>query len=214
MTHRVLAILVLGVVACAGVPVLREVDPGTQTRTRRACMGLFPHADRWTAVHTMAITMPGGGHSLLMGVTKRAGDKVSTVLMTPEGVVLFRSEYFQGRIVVDRALPPVDGQAFRKGMFRDIRFLFFAPDTEPQKVGRTHDGRMVCRWVEDDTTVDVSLGQTKYIREYQGDTLTREALLSGRVRGGFSERVVFSVHGSLEYRMEFRLISVDDNPIL
>ncbi|MCU0594676.1 MAG: hypothetical protein MUC98_04320, partial [Desulfobacterota bacterium] len=65
------------------------------------CVGLFPPGP-WECVHTIEAVIPGGMTSSLLGITKGdpAGRRLHTVLLTPEGFILFEAERREEEISV------------------------------------------------------------------------------------------------------------------
>jgi len=131
-------------IGCA--PISRKtLGPGSP-EDLPGCYALFP-AESWESVHRIEATIRGGSSSLL-GVTK--GDpserRFESLLLTPEGFILFDAELREGRIVVRRAVAPFDSPAFAGGLMEDVTLLFLPPQVKPTTWGKETDGTMICRW--------------------------------------------------------------------
>ena len=200
-------IFMAGIIACGSIPIIRKMPSALRAKTRKTCLDAFPKG-RWSVVHTIGITLPDGGHSMMVGISTRDESGLHSVLMSPEGVVLFHGDYRNGSIHVSRALPPMNDPEFQRRMFSDIRFLFIPPETKPSVTGLTKDKKIICRWITADHTLDVYPGKTRIIKEYTGKSVTRDAIATGPVTRGFARRVVFNVHGMAGYRMVFTLVEV------
>ena len=127
------------------------------------CVALFPERP-WEAVHRIEAELGVGGSFALIGLTK--GDPVQrnlySVLLTPEGFVLFEAKRREGRLSIIRALPPFDSSAFAKALIEDVDLIFLKPKGRLSESGMAADGSFVCRWIE-------SSGQVKEIIRAKGD---------------------------------------------
>ncbi len=202
---RGLVIIVLMLSACSDLPVIRQVPLSMRTGITSTCMKAYP-GGQWTAVHSIDITLPGGGHSMMLGVTSRTAHGLHSVLMSPEGMVLFQGDLTGGKIHVQRAVHPMDDPEFQRRMFNDIRRLFFPPGQGPALVGRAQK-RIICRWVMPGRVVDVTPGDPLVVREYRHKRLRLVIRYRGPFKGGFAHRMVLQTRGLLGYKMVFTLVS-------
>jgi hypothetical protein len=113
------------------------------------CLAVFPESP-WEAVHGIEAELSVGGSYSLIGVTK--GDPVErnlhSVLLTPEGFVLFEAERSGGRLDIIKALSPFNSFAFAKGLIGDVELIFLVPRGRPSESGMARDGSFVCCWTE------------------------------------------------------------------
>ncbi len=108
------------------------------------CYAIFPR-EPWESVHRIEATVRGGSSSLL-GVTKGEPSerRLQSLLLTPEGVILFDAELSEGRIAVRKAVAPFDSPAFARGLMEDVSLLFLPPQVKPIAWGKETDGTMIC----------------------------------------------------------------------
>jgi hypothetical protein len=148
--------------------------------------------------------------SSLLGITKGdpAGRKLNTVLLAPEGFILFEAEQREDKISVSRAVPPFDSQAFAGGLMEDVSFLFFAPEAMPSKWGRTEDGALFCRWESPDGSRKVihCSGVVKItLLDRRGDPV-KEALLTGPFVKEQASQIELRVYKPAPYRLKMTLL--------
>ena len=190
--------------SCSQVPDLTRVPSSVGEQIVASCQQTYP-TGYWTVVHRIEITLPDRGHSMMMGVTSYGPKGIESVLMSPEGVVLFQGLYSNGRIRVERALPPMDDPGFQHQMFRDIRRLFFPPAGALPRPGRI-GGKAACRWEAKGMVVDVIPGSPTRMRAYRGKRLVQTVRYRGPVQNGFARTMVLETRGMFGYSMVFTLI--------
>ncbi len=218
--------LVLG---CQGLPRLNPVDGPGSFSYQETCCRPFPQG-KWQLLHTIETTFTGGNRGLLMGVTivSSPDGSVHCILMTVEGLVLFDAR-FDGRININRGIPPFDSAGFAEGLLRDIRLVFFKPQSPVTRFGRLENGALVCRyggaaegWVDIllpgyGSQGDGSWGDGSWeIRAYRGD-----GRLTRTVKGAFSEKssgmtqaghgvladkITLTAHGTPQYVLRMTLV--------
>jgi hypothetical protein len=177
-----------------------------------SCNALFPSGP-WECVHKIEGFIGGGGSSSLIGITKGdpAGRELHTVLLTPEGFILFEAQQRGHGILVLRAVAPFDSPAFARGLMDDVSFLFLAPEGMPSTWGRTADGALVCRWERPDgSRREIALSTVPKIslRDRHGD-LDKDALLMAPFVKGLASRIELQVHKPVPYRLKMTLLSVN-----
>ena len=99
-------------------------------------------------MHRIEATIKGGGSSSLLGVTKGEPSerRLQSLLLTPEGFILFDAELSEGGIAVRKAVAPFDSPAFARGLMEDVTLLFLPPQVKPTAWGKETDGTMICNW--------------------------------------------------------------------
>ena len=92
---------------------------------------IFP-VGRWESVHRIEATFRGNSSSLL-GVTKGEPSerRLQSLLLTPEGFILFDAELSEGGIAVRKAVAPFDSPAFARGLMEDVSLLFSLHRSDP-----------------------------------------------------------------------------------
>jgi hypothetical protein len=148
--------------------------------------------------------------SSLLGITKGdpAGRRLHTVLLTPEGFILFEAEQRDNKISVLKAVVPFDSPAFARGLMEDVSFLFLAPGARPSKWGRTADSTVLCRWESPDGSrkeVRCSPVVRITLQDRHGD-LIKEALLTGPFVTGLAFQVELQAYKPAPYRLKMTLL--------
>jgi hypothetical protein len=201
--------------SCGGLPALQALPEEAVRRARDGCREAFP-AGAWSVLHSLEVSLPLGGRSVVMGAS--AGDSTSgevrSVLVSPEGLVVFDAQSKAGRLVIHRALPPLDHLGVAPELFRDVRLVLFAPRARSVQVGRGDQG-MVCRFIEDTETTDVLLqpvGGYRIVRYDARGRVSREIRAHAPIRSGFASRMELSAPGVAGYRIDFQLLRVEQRP--
>jgi hypothetical protein len=175
------------------------------------CYAIFP-AEPWESVHKLEATIRGGGSSSLLGVTK--GDpserRFESLLLTPEGFILFDAELREGRIVVRRAVAPFDSPAFAGGLMEDVTLLFLPPQVKPTTWGKETDGKMICNWEgpdDSDTEITGSMDSGWRIsrRDKKGRVI-KEVVLNGPFVNGLASHVELRASRPASYRLRMTLV--------
>jgi hypothetical protein len=182
--------------------------PGAPEDIER-CVELFP-SEPWECVHKIDAVIQEGMSSSLLGVTKGdpAGRKLHTVLLTPEGFILFEAEQHEDKISVLKAVAPFDSPAFARGLMEDVNLLFLPPQGGPSKWGMTADGATLCRWESPDgSRREIALSTVLKIslRDRHGD-LVKEALLTAPFVKGLASRMELQAHKPAPYRLQMTLL--------
>jgi hypothetical protein len=136
-------------------------------------------------------------------------DRLESVLMSPEGLVLFMAAQTGTEIVVEQSVPPLDNPGFAAGLFDDIRFLFVPWKNRPAKVGTGPAGEQICRWVQRDFVRDLSLFEEGAFRLAEYTASGQLQRLSHHLEvdsSGQAREVDFTVHGVAGYRMLFQRV--------
>jgi len=195
-------------IGCA--PISRKtLGPGSP-EDLPGCYALFP-AESWESVHRIEATIRGGSSSLL-GVTK--GDpserRFESLLLTPEGFILFDAELREGRIVVRRAVAPFDSPAFAGGLMEDVTLLFLPPQVKPTTWGKETDGKMICSWKgpdDSDTEITGSMDSGWRIsRRDKKGRLIKEVVLNGPFVNGLAYHVELRASRPASYRLRMTLV--------
>jgi hypothetical protein len=195
-------------IGCA--PISRKtLGPGSP-EDLPGCYALFP-AESWESIHRIEATIRGGSSSLL-GVTK--GDpserRFESLLLTPEGFILFDAELREGRIVVRRAVAPFDSPAFAGGLMEDVTLLFLPPEVKPTTWGKETDGKMICNWEgpdDSDTEITGSMdsGWRIWRRDKKGRVI-KEVVLNGPFVNGLASHVELRASRPASYRLRMTLV--------
>ena len=196
---------------CAGCLSMPETAfrPGAP-EDLESCAALFPSGP-WECVHKIEAVIQEGMSFFLLGITKGdpADRKLHTVLLTPEGFMLFEAEQLEETISVLKAVAPFDSTAFARGLMEDVNLLFLSPQEGPSKWGRSADGAILCQWESPDgSRREISLSTVLKIslRDRHGD-LVKEALLKAPFVKGLASQMELRAHKPAPYRLKMTLLS-------
>ncbi|MFH0727451.1 MAG: hypothetical protein V2B19_14070 [Pseudomonadota bacterium] len=182
--------------------------------------GIFP-SGRWQLTHAIDAIVMGGEKSGLLGVSVLSSSDrtLRCALMTLEGFVLFAGR-FDGRLTVERALPPFDRPGFAKGLIDDLILLFFPPEGAIQQTGKLPDGARVSRFGSSwDGTIDVIIRDDhtwsvhKYASRHRIERSIEASDIGGIGSGSgsgkgscFAGRLTLKRHGLSGYQLNLRLV--------
>jgi len=196
---------------CAGCLSIPETGfrPGAP-EDLESCAALFPSGP-WECVHKIEAVIQEGMSFFLLGITKGdpADRKLHTVLLTPEGFILFEAEQLDDTISVLKAVAPFDSAAFARGLMEDVNLLFLPPQGGASKWGRSTDGAILCQWESPDgSRREISLSTVLKIslRDRHGD-LVKEALLKAPFVKGLASQMELRAHKPAPYRLKLTLLS-------
>jgi hypothetical protein len=202
--------LIAALMLCTGCLTVPETTlvPGTPEDLQR-CVMLFPPGP-WECVHKIEAVIQGGVSSSLLGITKGdpAGRKLHTVLLTPEGFVLFEAEQHGNTVSVLKAAAPFDSPAFARGMMEDVNLLFLPPTGQPSRWGSIGEGAMLCEWERSDgyrEEITLSKDARISLQNRHGDPL-KEAVLHGPFLKGLASQMELRVHDPAPYRLRMTLL--------
>jgi hypothetical protein len=175
------------------------------------CYAIFP-AEPWESVHKIEATIRGLGSYSLLGVTKGEPSEhsIQSLLLTPEGFVLFDAEFREDDFSVRKAVAPFDSAAFARGLMDDVTLLFFPPQEKPMTWKKKTDGTMTCQW-EDHygfrTEVKGSMDngwRIKY-KDKRGEVI-KEVLLKGPFIDGLASNIELNATQPASYQLKMTLI--------
>jgi len=174
------------------------------------CYAIFP-AEPWESVHRIEATIRGGSSSLL-GVTRGEPSerRFQSLLLSPEGFILFDAERRENGIAVRKAVAPFDSPAFARGLMEDVTFLFLPPQVKPTTWGKKTDGTMICNWEgPDDSHTEITgsmeSGWRILRRDKQGEVI-KEVVLKGPFVNGLASRMELRAFKPTPYRLRMTLL--------
>jgi hypothetical protein len=203
---RASLVILLLLSACAHMPPIQPTDADRQSRMEARCRSIFPEG-RWQLVHTINACLHRGYQATLTGVIilSTADSQVHCVLMTLEGFVLFEA-VDNGEVAVKRAFGPFDNPEFAKGVMRDIRLIFLAPEGEVQAAGNFAAGTEGCRYRTDDNRfVDVISESDGSWRIQQYDPL-KTVVIDAVDQRGLSPKLTLEADGKASYTLAMTLV--------
>ena len=215
---QILPFLFIFTVSCSTSPMITPVNSLRLTEIQNKCNEVFP-VGKWVFVHFIEATLPGENKAFMMGVTKIYPEKrkIHCIMMTLEGLVVFDALY-DGKIVINRGIPPFTSHNFANGMMSDLQLIFFQPEGRFIEVGVSDTGEWICRYqTDEETTVDVGIhfdnGWT--IRRYHHYQLRRtiQAYLSHNSisldKNNIPERLELIAFGKHEYSLNLKLVEAE-----
>jgi len=188
----------------------KTLDPGSPDDLP-GCYAVFPR-EPWESVHRIEATIQGGGSSSLLGVTKGEPFKrrLQSLLLSPEGFILFDAELSEDGLAVRKAVAPFDSPAFAKGLMEDVSLLFLPPQIEPAGWRKEMDGTMVCEWQsagDSHTDITGSMdGGWRILRRNKKGKVIKELVLNGLFVNGLASRVELCAFEPPRYRLRMTLI--------
>ncbi len=203
-----LGFLVLSI-GCASPP-KKTLVPGSPDDLR-GCYAIFP-GEPWESVHRIEATIRRGGSSSLLGVTKGEPSKrrLQSLLLTPEGFILFDAELSEGGVAVRKAVAPFDSPAFARGLMEDVSLLFLPPQGKPNAWEKETDGTMICEWEDRDvshTEISGSMDSGwRILRKNKRGKVVKEIVLNGPFTKGLASRVELRTFKPAPYRLRMTLV--------
>jgi len=173
------------------------------------CKVMFP-AGPWESIHKIEVNF-GGGSSSLIGVTKGEPSerRFQSILLTPEGFILFDAERRATGFSVKKAVAPFDSQAFARGLIEDVSLLFFPPAGRPKSWEKEANGKMICKWENPEHSTEIvgsmENGWQIVRRDNYGETM-KEIVLSGPFLKGLASRIEFRAFKPMSYTLKMSLI--------
>ena len=174
------------------------------------CYVIFP-AEPWESVHRIETTIRGGSSSLL-GVTKGEPSerRLQSLLLSPEGFILFDAELSEGKIAVRKAVAPFDSPAFARGLMEDVTLFFLSPQGKPAVWGRETGGTMICKWEgPDDSRTEIAgsmdSGWQILTRDKYGEVI-KEVVLNGPFVNGLASHMELRAFKPASYRFRMTLL--------
>jgi len=174
------------------------------------CYAIFP-AGSWESVHRIEATIRGGSSSLL-GVTRGEPSerRLQSVLLTPEGFIVFDAECLENGIAVRKAVAPFDSPAFARGLMEDVSLLFLPPQAKATIWWKETDGTMICKWVGPDESPTEITGSMdsgwRILRRNKQGKVTKEVVLTGPFVNGLASRVELRAFKPTSYRLRMTLV--------
>ncbi len=203
---RIALVIVLLLSACAHMPSIQPAETDRQYRVEARCRSIYP-VGRWQLVHTLNVRLHRGYQATLTGVIilSTVDSRVHCVLMTLEGFVLFEA-VDNGEVAVKRAFGPFDNSEFAKGVMRDIRLIFLAPEGEMQTAGKFAGGTEGCRYrTRDNRFIDVigAVDGSWQIQQYEP---RRTVVVDAVDQRGLSPKLTLEAGGKASYTLVMTLI--------
>jgi len=185
------------------------LKPGSQDDLP-GCYAIFP-AEPWESVHRLEATI-GGGYFSLLGITQGQPSerRLQSVLLTPEGFILFDAELSRGGIAVRKAVDPFDSPAFARGLMEDVSLLFLPPQIKPKTWGKELDGTTICKWEDPDQSHTEITGSIesgwRILRRDKYRRLIKQVFLNGPFFNGLASRMELRAFKPTPYRLRMTLV--------
>lgn len=198
--------------ACARLPEIHLPKGYAPLPSHVTCREVFPQG-RWQMYHAIEAAVPGGGKTVLTGVTVLDSRKrtIESALLTVEGFLLFRGRW-DGKLTVDRAIAPFDRPGMAEGLMDDLRLLFFGPRGRLCQSGQMAPGERVCRYCQADATIDilVRFDATRQIRQYDAHHRLRRTIdieaMTAVDAVPFAKKLTLKRRGLLGYQLNLTLL--------
>jgi hypothetical protein len=204
----ILGFLILSI-GCVAMP-KTTLSPGSPDDLP-GCYVIYPD-EPWESVHRIEATIRGWSSSSLLGVTKGepSNRRLQSLLLTPEGFILFDAELRGNEIAVRKAVAPFDSPAFARGLMEDVTLLFLPPQARPTTWGKETDGTRICNWEGPDSSrIEVrgsmDTGWRILRRDNQGK-VTKEISLNGPFVRGLASHVELRTFKPTAYKLRMDLL--------
>jgi hypothetical protein len=175
------------------------------------CYVIFP-AEPWESVHKIEATIRGWGSFSLLGVIKGEPSERSlqSLLLTPEGFVLFDAEFRESDISVRKAVAPFDSLTFAGELMEDVTFLFFPPKARPTTWKEKTDGTRICHWEDrygfrTDVKGSMDTGWRIKYKDRRGEVI-KEIFLSGPFVNGLASHIELNASQPAPYQLRMTLL--------
>lgn len=188
----------------------KTVVPGSPEDLPR-CFAIFPE-EPWESVYKIEATFRGGGSFSLLGVTKGEPSerRLQSLLLTPEGFILFDAELRDGEMTVRKAVAPFDSPAFAGGLMEDVSLLFLRPRAKPTGWEKKTDGTMICNWKGPDHSDTEVTGSTesgwRILRRDKYREVIKEVILTGPFVSGLASHVELHASEPAPYTLRMTLV--------
>ena len=175
------------------------------------CYDAFPGGP-WESVHKIEATFKGGGSFSLLGVTKGEPSerRLHSILLTPEGFILFDAELRDTEMAVQKAVAPFDSPAFAGGLMEDVSLLFLPSRVKPTGWEKKTDGTMICNWGgpdDSDTEITGSMESGwRILRRDKYREVIEEVVLKGPFVNGVASHVELRSSRPASYRLRMTLV--------
>ena len=197
-------------ILCIGcVPKSRTTLSSGSPEDLPGCHAIFP-AEPWESVHKIEATF-GGSSSSLIGVTKGEPSerKFQSVLLSPEGFILFDAVRADNGIAVRKAVAPFDSPAFARGLIEDVSLLFLPPAAKPTSWRKETNGTMTCKWENPENSTEITElmnNAWRILRRDKHGEVIKEIILSGPFLNGLASRIEYRAFKPAPYTLKMTLI--------
>jgi len=211
----VLSVLLVSTFSCSHIPDIYITEFTDPDHILEKCHSVFPDGDR-RFVHSIEATLPGGDNAFMLGVTQISPQNrtIWAVIMTFEGMVLFDA-FYDGKMVINRAIPPFDSESFAQGLMEDIRLIFFQPEETAIEIGLSGAGESTCRYHSlENLITDVAFGQNNSVtlNIYHRYRLYRTVHFHRRESQSdpsIFQRIELIAHKPVKYEMDLNLLEAE-----
>jgi hypothetical protein len=210
-----LLISLVSTFSCSHIPKIYLTEYTDSDHIPEKCHSIFPDGD-WRFVHSIEVALSGGNNAFMLGVTRISpqNQTIWAVMMTLEGMVLFDA-FYDGRMVINRAIPPFDSEFFAQGLMEDIRLIFFQPEKIAVEIGLSGTGESICRYHSPEEIItDVVIGQNnsltinryhrnllhRTVRLYRGETQRHPSIF---------QRLELIAHKPVKFEMDLNLLETE-----
>ena len=196
-------------VGCVSPP-RKTLGPGSPDDLP-GCYAAFP-SESWESVYKLEATIRGGGSFSLLGATKGEPSerRLQSLLLTPEGFILFEAELRDGEMAVRKAVAPFDLPAFARGLMENVSLLSLPPRLKPTGWEKKADGTMICNWIGPDDFDTEVIGSMesgwRILRRDKYREVIKEAVLKGPFVNGLASHVELRASEPAPYSLRMTLV--------
>lgn len=205
-------VLIFCLAGCAGPAGLSPLakGPGGAEQEFDACRAVFKQQP-FSAVHRIEGNFRGQSVALIGAIkADPVSRRIESVLMSPEGAVLFDGAVSGKEITTNKALPPFDSKPFARALLGDVELMLLPPFGLPMETGLAGAGQRACRWRRSDgNIIEVSLtadGGWRTRLYDEKEKLIRELESKPPIKNGLASEITLKAHGGADYRLKATLI--------
>ena len=161
-------------------------------------------------VHVIHATIRGKSSSFIgITIADVSTDRIRATLLSVEGLVLLDAVDKKGSITIYQAMHPFNSKIFARGLFDDIKFMFFPPQGNLIDAKVRADGSVTCTWMDQNRVFErhtVPSGKT-IVSEYDSDhRVIRRVELSPPLVKGFYTHIRMDSYDSGGYSLSLGLL--------
>ncbi len=162
------------------------------------------------AVHVIHATIHGKTSSFI-GITigDVPADSLRATLLSVEGMVLLDAVDVKGHITIFQAMYPLDSEIFVRGLFDDIKFMFFPLSGDLVSAKVNPDGSLTCAWIDNNREFKKNAGPSGelVVSEYNADHREmRQVKLRPPLMKGFYKQMRMEAYGMRGYSLSLDLL--------
>jgi hypothetical protein len=165
------------------------------------------------AVHVIHAAIQGKTSSFIgITIADVPTDRIRATLLSVEGLVLLDAVDNKGHITIYQAMDPFHSEIFARGLFDDIKFMFFPLQGELVQAKIKDDGSVTCTWMDNgrEFEKDAAHSGETVVSEYDSEhRVIRQVKLFPPLVKGFYTHIRMDSYGMRGYSLSFELLEAE-----